>query len=242
MDILSITLIGTAVCALGTTLGAFIIVSLKKTNNILMAGIIGAAAGLMLSVVTFDLIPEAIEVGGLFLALLGTLIGIVFAIILDSSLSHFEIVKKYGKHIKTAILLILALSAHNFPEGLAIGVGFTKEIKFGIELAIVIAVHDIPEGAAVAAPLIQSNLKPWKILLLTGLTALPTAFGAFFGAVLGNISNMFTSICLGFASGTMLYIIVGELIPESKELFKGIFSTISTLIGIILGLLLVSYF
>ncbi|MCX7903798.1 MAG: ZIP family metal transporter [Caloramator sp.] len=242
MSILTITLIGTLVCAFGTTLGAFLIVILKKTNNILMSSIIGIAAGLMLSVVTFDLIPESIETGGLLLAVAGTIIGIVFAIILDYFLSFLNIIKKYGKHLKTALLLALALSAHNFPEGLAIGTGFIKGVNFGLKIAIVIAFHDIPEGAAVAAPLLQSSLKRWQILILTALTALPTAIGTYIGAVLGNISNVFVSLCLGFASGTMLYIVVGELIPESKELSKGILSTLSTLLGLLLGLLLVSFF
>lgn len=242
MSILTITLIGTLVCAFGTTLGAFLIVILKKTNNILMSSIIGIAAGLMLSVVTFDLIPESIETGGLLLAVAGTIIGIVFAIILDYFLSFLNIIKKYGKHLKTALLLALALSAHNFPEGLAIGTGFIKGVNFGLKIAIVIAFHDIPEGAAVAAPLLKSSLKRWQILILTALTALPTAIGTYIGAVLGNISNVFVSLCLGFASGTMLYIVVGELIPESKELSKGILSTLSTLLGLLLGLLLVSFF
>lgn len=242
MNILTITLIGTLVCAFGTTFGAFLIVILKKTNNILLSSIIGIAAGLMLSVVTFDLIPESIETGGLLLAVVGTIIGIAFAIILDYFLSYLNIIKKYGKHLKTALLLALALSAHNFPEGLAIGTGFIKGINFGLKIAIVIAFHDIPEGAAVAAPLLQSSLKRWQILILTALTALPTAIGTYVGAVLGNISNVFVSLCLGFASGTMLYIVVGELIPESKELSKGILSTLSTLLGLLLGLLLVSFF
>ncbi|WDU82586.1 ZIP family metal transporter [Caloramator sp. Dgby_cultured_2] len=74
-------------------------------------------------------------------------------------MSYLNIIKKYGKHLKTALLLALALSAHNFPEGLAIGTGFIKGINFGLKIAIVIAFHDIPEGAAVAAPLLQSSLK-----------------------------------------------------------------------------------
>lgn len=239
-NILLITLIGTLVCAVGTTLGAFIIVTIKRSNNIFMSSIIGIAAGLMLSVVTFDLIPEAIETGGLDTALIGTIIGIIFAVALDSILPHFEIVKRYGRHFKTALLLALGLAAHNFPEGLAIGTGFIGSISLGTKISLVIAFHDIPEGAAVAAPLINSSLKKWQILLITALTALPTAVGSFVGAVLGNLSQFFISLFLGFASGTMLYIVVGELIPESKELFKGLISTLSTLLGILIGLILVS--
>lgn len=237
-SIVYITLIATLVCGLGTSMGAVIATSFKKSNNVIMSSIMGIAGGLMLSIVTFDLIPEAILLGGINLTLVGVLIGVVFVSVLDIFLPHTKLLKKYGNHVKTALLLGLGLAAHNFPEGLAIGSGFMGGSALGLELAIVIGLHDIPEGAAVASPLMQTRVGRGKIILLTALTALPTSIGAYVGAVLGDISSTFITICMGFAGGTMLYIVCGELIPESKDLFKGIFSTISVIIGIVIGLLI----
>jgi zinc transporter, ZIP family len=239
-NIIFITLLGTLISGLGTALGGVIATGFRKTNNLLMSSIMGIAGGLMLAVVTFDLIPEAIHMGGLGLTLGGVFIGVLFVSLLDIFLPHTAMLKKHGKHIKTALLLAFGLAAHNFPEGLAIGSGFIGGQALGIKLAIVIGLHDIPEGAAVASPLMQSRLTRAKIILFTALTALPTAIGVYIGAVLGEISTTFITICLGFAGGTMLYIVCGELIPDSKELSKGIFSTISVIIGLILGLLIVA--
>jgi zinc transporter, ZIP family len=241
-SIAAVTIIGTLVCGIGTSLGAVLATGFRKSSNIVMSSIMSIAAGLMLSVVTFDLIPEAILMGGLYVTLLGILIGVVFVTTLDMFLPHTSIFKKHGKHIKTSLLLGIGLAAHNFPEGLAIGSGFMGGNSLGTELSLVIGLHDIPEGAAVAAPLMRSSMSRLKIILLTALTALPTAIGALIGGILGNLSKTFTTLCLGFAAGTMLYIVCGELIPESKDLFKGIFSTISTIIGIVLGLMITSMF
>lgn len=205
-----------------------------------MSAIMGIAGGLMLSVVTFDLIPEAIHISNFNTVLLGIIIGVIFISILDFLLPYSNFIKRYGNSIKIALLLALGLAAHNFPEGLAIGSGFKGSSILGFEIAFVIAMHDIPEGAAVAAPLLNSRLSRIKIILFTALTALPTALGAYIGACLGEISNNFIAVCLGFASGTMLYIVCGELIPESKENYKGIFSNISIIIGFLIGFLIIS--
>lgn len=238
--ILFITLISTMVCGFGTAIGALIATTFRKSSTVIVSSIMAIAGGLMLSVITFDLIPESMKLGGMFLTLIGIFIGVVFVTILDIFLPDTALFKKYGSHVKTALLLGIGLAAHNFPEGLAIGSGFMGGKTLGLELALVIGLHDIPEGAAVASPLMQTRLKRWKIILLTALTALPTSVGAFMGAVLGDISKTFISICISFAAGSMLYIVCGELIPQSKNLSKGVLSTLSVILGVILGLLIIS--
>jgi zinc transporter, ZIP family len=237
-NIIEITIIGTLVCSCGTSLGAVLATSFKKSNNIIMSSIIAIAGGLMLSIVTFDLIPEAILKGGLFVTLIGIGIGVLFVTIVDLILPKTVIFRKVGSNVKIGLILAIGLAAHNFPEGLAIGCGFANAASLGIELIIVIGLHDIPEGAAVAASFMSTRLTRMKIILLTALTALPTAIGAYVGAAVGEISSVFITICLGFAGGTMLYIVCGELIPQSKKLRSGVFSTLSIIIGVILGLLI----
>ncbi|MEF9953162.1 MAG: ZIP family metal transporter [Clostridium sp.] len=236
--ILIITLIAGGVSLFGTLLGGVIGTLFKGKNNVMISSIMSIAAGLMISVVTFDLIPEAIHMGGIDNALIGIFIGVVFVSLVDVLLPSTNFIKSRGSDIKTSILLAISLAAHNFPEGIAIGSSFAAGQSLGIGLCIVIGLHDIPEGATVAAPLLKSSMSRGKILLLTALTALPTAIGGLCGALVADVSRMFISISLGFAGGTMLYIVCGELIPESKNLFKGVFSTISVIIGIVLGLII----
>lgn len=236
--IIIITLIGTVVCGVGTTMGAVLTTGFKKSNNILMSLIIGVAGGLMLAIVTFDLIPEAMVKGGLFYTLVGIAFGVAFVTIIELIMPHTVLFNNIGKNAKTGLVLAIGLAAHNFPEGLAIGTGFIGATSLGIELAIVIGLHDVPEGAAVAATFMTTRLSRGKIIALTALTALPTAIGAFVGAIAGEISTVFITLCLGFAGGTMLYIVCGELIPQSRDLMKGVLSTISIVIGVILGLLI----
>lgn len=237
-NIIVITIIGTLVCGIGTTTGAILATSFKKSNTVIMSSIIAVAGGLMLSIVAFDLIPEAILKGGLGYTLMGIVIGVIFVTIIDVTLPHTVFFGKANNGLKTGLILAIGLAAHNFPEGLAIGSGFMGTVALGLELCIVIGVHDIPEGAAVAASFMTTRLSRFKIIILTAMTALPTAIGAYVGAVAGEISNVFITICLGFAGGTMLYIVCGELIPQSKSLSKGVSSTLAIIIGIIMGLML----
>lgn len=237
-NIIIITIIGTLVCGVGTTFGAVLATCFRKTNTLIMSIIISIAGGLMLSIVTFDLIPEAILKGGLNYTLIGIFIGILFVTIIDLILPHTVLYGRVDKRIKTGLILAIGLAAHNFPEGLAIGSGFVGTMSLGLELAIVIGLHDIPEGAAVAVSFMNTRLARIKIIGLTALTAVPTAIGAYVGAVAGEISSTFITICLGFAGGTMLYIVCGELIPQSKSLVKGVFSTLAILVGVVLGLVI----
>lgn len=141
--------------------------------------------------------------------------------------------------IKTGILVGIGLALHNFPEGLAIGSGFSASASLGLSLALVIAFHDIPEGISMAVPMKAGGFGIFKTLLITFLSGVPTAIGAYIGMEIGNISKIAVAACLAFAGGTMTYIISGDLIPESKKLYKGRLSSIFNIIGFILGIMAV---
>jgi len=106
-------------------------------------------------------------------------------------------------------------------------------------MSLIIAIHDIPEGIAVAAPLMASKVRIPKILFYVFITAFPTAIGTLFGTYIANISENVLGACLSFASGIMLYVVCGEMIPESSKLWEGVTSTIGTLSGVIVGLIMV---
>lgn len=97
-------------------------------------------------------------------------------------------------------------------------------------MAIAIALHDIPEGISISLPLKTGGFSKHKSILLTALSGITTGIGAFFGAIIGNISQNLIGISLAFAAGAMLYIISCEIIPESKKLYSGKFSSMGNII------------
>ena len=134
------------------------------------------------------------------------------------------------------MIILIGLTIHNFPEGLAIGAGFEASTVLGVSLAIAIAIHDVPEGISIAVPLKEGGSDKWKVIILTALSGITTGMGAFFGAIIGNISETLIAGALSLAAGAMLYIVSCELIPESKNMYKGRFTSLGNIIGILLGL------
>ncbi|MGE5472925.1 MAG: ZIP family metal transporter [Ignavibacteriales bacterium] len=238
--ILEITLIGLLSGIVGTGSGGLLAFLVKKESSRILGFILEFSAGLMLSVVCFDLLPEAFELGSVSLACWGVVIGTLMIIVLDDAVKRLNYVKKAVKDnnlLKTGILMAIGISLHNFPEGIAIGSGFEASIKLGLSIALVIAVHDIPEGMAVAVPLRAAGIKSSKVIFWTLLSGLPTAVGAFIGVLLGEISREIIAACLGFAGGAMIYIVCSELIPEAKRVHSGKLSSVGNMLGILAGIL-----
>lgn len=227
---------GTFISLIGTMIGAAIGVTIKKPSEKLLSTAIGFAGGLMLAVVVFELFPEAETKLDFISALIYCCLGILIVAIIDL-LSDFN---KYfsDTHLKVAFMAALGLMIHNLPEGVIMGCGFMAGSALGIKMSLIIAIHDIPEGIAVSAPLMVSRVNPKKILLYAFFTAFPTAIGTWIGAFVGSISTKLLGISLAFASGIMLYVVCGEMFPESTKLWNGILRTIGTLSGIIFGLII----
>jgi ZIP family zinc transporter len=230
-----IVIIGSVISLLGTMLGASLGVIVKNPSNKMLGTIIGFAGGLMLAVVVFDLIPEAIIKWSFGGTLLFCIMGIIIIAFIDTKIN----IDSISGHLKIAFMAALGLMIHNFPEGIIMGCGFAAGSTLGIKMSLIIAVHDIPEGIAVSAPLIASRMKISKILFYAFVTAFPTAIGTWVGAYIANISANILGACLSFASGIMLYVVCGEMIPESSKLWQGLSSTIGILTGLILGLTIV---
>lgn len=198
----------------------------------------------MISIVCFDLIPEALEISGISLILLGIIFGVICMIACDILVQKkFNNTEKKSTNsnslLKTGIIVSIGLALHNFPEGLAIGSGFGASLKLGYSLAIAILLHDIPEGVSMAVPMKNGGMKKVKVIFYVILSGITTGIGAFFGALVGTISQEIIAICLSFAAGAMLYIVSGELIPESNKLYKGRIASIGNILGFMLGILAV---
>lgn len=144
------TLIGLFFGTFGTTIGGIIGVAFKRTSNKFLSFILSFASGLMLAIICFDLIPEAMEISSIIHVILGILFGIIAMIFCD-----IIVQKKFNTSskrkidtnslLKTGIIVSIGLALHNFPEGLAIGSGFGASLTLGYSLAIAICLHDVPE-------------------------------------------------------------------------------------------------
>ena len=240
-EILSTTILGLFFGTMGTTIGGILGCTIKSKSNKFLSFILSFAAGLMMAVICFDLIPEALEISKLSQSIIGILLGIVIMIfcdfIVDKKISK-KVIKKEKEIslLKTGIIVSIGLAIHNIPEGLAIGSGFDASIKLGYSLAIAICFHDIPEGMSMAIPMKNGGMKIYKIMFYVILSGLATGIGTLIGVIIGKISEQIISLCLSFAAGAMLYIVSGELIPESNRLYKGRMSAIGNIIGMIIGI------
>ena len=241
-DLLKTTLLGLFFGTFGTTLGGIIGICVKNTSNKFLSFILSFASGLMMAIICFDLIPEAFEISNILNIFLGLIIGIVAMIFCDVIVEgKFKNNKRFTNDknslLKTGIIVSIGLAIHNFPEGLAIGSGFEASVKLGLSLAIAIALHDVPEGISMAVPMKNGGMKATKVIYYVILSGVTTGIGAFFGAIIGGISEGVIAICLSFAAGAMLYIVSGELIPESNKLYRGRMTAIGNILGFIIGMI-----
>ena len=240
-ELIKVTLIGLFFGTFGTTLGGIIGIAFKSTSKKFLSFILALASGLMMAIVCFDLIPEALEITNIPNTLLGIVLGILIMIFCNIIVDR-KLKRKSGKSstintmLKTGIIVSLGLAIHNFPEGLAIGSGMEASFKLGINLAIAICLHDIPEGISMAVPMKAGGISKTKIIIYIILSGITTGIGAFFGAVIGKISSAIIGICLSFAAGAMLYIVSGELTPEANNLYRGKMTALGNILGILLGI------
>ena len=141
------------------------------------------------------------------------------------------------------VVMASAIALHNVPEGMTIGASYASNDgaigNAALVLAILIGLHNIPEGMAVSVPLISGGMARWKSVLVTASTGIPTILGALLGYLLGEIGPMGLTLSLGFASGAMLYVVFGEILPQSYLMYHSKLPAFSAIAGILVGLLII---
>ena len=142
------------------------------------------------------------------------------------------------------VVMACAIALHNVPEGMTIGASYAagEEGVLGgaaLILAVLIGLHNIPEGMAVSVPLISGGMAKWKAVLITACTGIPTILGALLGYLLGEIGPLGLTMSLGFASGAMLYVVFGEILPQSILMYHSKLPAFSAIVGILAGILII---
>ena len=143
------------------------------------------------------------------------------------------------------LVMAAAIALHNVPEGMVIGASFARTVdqilsnRGGLIMALVIGLHNIPEGMAVAVPLISGGMSKWRSVGVTALSGSPTILGALLGFLIGAISPTALVISLSFASGAMLYVVFGELLPESILMWKSKLPAALAVLGMLVGMIII---
>jgi ZIP family zinc transporter len=143
---------------------------------------------------------------------------------------------------RSGLILLFAISLHKLPEGIAIGAAGTYNLTLGIIVAFTAILHCLPEGIAIGAPLICGGMSKKKAILLTALGGVPTIIGGAIGILIGNISDTFLALALTIAAGTMLYVVFGEIIPQSLSITKSRLTAYAAMVGILVGVIAIFVF
>ena len=200
----------------------------------------------MLAATSFSLIVPAVEQGGIVATSIGMVLGMVFIHLLDRFLPHLHFVsgpEGVSTNVKRIWLFILAITIHNFPEGLAVGVGFGGgDIHGGMVLAIAIGLQNMPEGLAVALPLLREGYSRKKAVGYATLTGLVEPVGGLLGITFVTIASALLAVGMGFAAGAMLFVISDEIIPETHRKGHERSATFGVMIGFLIMMILDNIF
>ncbi len=251
-------LAGATVNWLLTALGAGVVLVFRTVNRTLLDGMLGFAAGVMIAASYWSLLAPAIQmaqgtgVPAWIPAAVGFLVGGVFLWILDRILPHLhpglsaEEIEGIPTRWRRSVLLIMAVTLHNIPEGLAVGVAFgavaagipAATLAGAVALSIGIGIQNIPEGTAVAAPLRREGLSPWRSFWYGQLSGVVEPMAAVVGAVLVVAIRAVLPYALAFAAGAMIYVVVEELIPESQVNRHTHVATFGVMVGFVVMMIL----
>lgn len=227
------------VAGMGTGLGALGVFFVTALSSRLEDGLLSAAAGVMLAASFFSLLLPGIEYGehltgtawlAVLIVAVGLIMGALALYVLHQSLPHEHFISgpegPSPERIRRIWLFIFAIALHNFPEGMAVGVGFAGgNVGNGLALAAGIGLQNIPEGLAVAVSLLAIGYSRTQAFGLALLTGLVEPFGGLFGSSMVWLAQPLMPWTLGFAAGAMLFIISDEIIPETH---RGDYKTLAT--------------
>lgn len=228
---------------------------LRRDSGRAVSLMLSFAAGVMIAVVCFDLLRDAMEPKNvpeqsyLLVVMAGILAGygVIAALnaLIDRSSAANRRRQSRSGLLTAGVVMAAAIALHNVPEGMVIGASFAKSAgtellnRSGFVMAAVIGLHNVPEGMAVAVPLISGGMGKGRAVVITAVTGAPTILGALLGYSLGVIGPLALAMSLSFASGAMLYVVFGELLPEAFGLWRSRLPALAVIAGMMVGITIV---
>jgi len=254
---MNIIILSLLVGVVGMGLGGVITAIFGSRTDRMISIFLSLAAGVMTSIVLLELIPEAIEYSNIVITVIGLVLGALLVLLLNNIMDKISDASKtvsnvHGSYaeffhssemlanksmLRSGMIMLFAIALHNIPEGLALGAAGYHDYALGVTLAIMIGLHNIPEGMAIAAPLISGGMSKIKAITLLLITGATTVVGAVIGVLVGGISDLTLALSFSIAGGAMLYVVFGEILPQSIVTNKDRVPAIFALVGIIVGLL-----
>ena len=230
-----------------TALGASLVLFFKSIRQSVLDTMLGFAAGVMIAASVWGLINPAIDMsnGSVWPAVIGFLVGGAFLRVIDLLLPHVH--ESHGQIEKEGLktpwgkstLMFLAVTLHNFPEGLAVGVAFgalayggeAATLSAALALALGIGIQNLPEGAALSIPLRREGMSRWRSFFWGQFSGIVEPLGGVLGAALAMSAKPILPYTLAFAAGAMIYVVVEELIPEAQGGKHGHLATAGLMLG-----------
>ncbi len=241
-----------------TAAGAALVYLFKDFNQKVMDAMLGFAAGVMIAASFFSLIIPALEfaedfnpnISPIVPVALGFVAGGMFLLSLDKVIPHLHLFEENPEgpksEIRRSLLLVLAITLHNIPEGLAVGVAFgaaaatqnPELIVSAFALTLGIGIQNFPEGSAVSMPLYREGYSKNRSFFFGQLSAAVEPVGIILGIALINFVQVILPFALAFAAGAMIFVVIEELIPESQKNKNSDLATIFTIIGLAVMMIL----
>jgi len=234
------------VAGLATGVGALPVLFTTKVSDRLLDIMLGFSAGVMLAATSFSLIVPAIDMSGPWVVVFGLVLGALVLHLIDRFIPHFHPAlgaEGPPSKLSKVWLFVIAITIHNFPEGLAVGVSFgTGNVAAGLVVATAIGLQNMPEGLAVALPLLREGYSRRRSLWYGTLTGLVEPVGGLLGVALVSVFHPILPWALAFAAGAMLFVVSDEMIPESHRKGFEREATFGLIIGFVVMMLLDSLF
>jgi len=220
-EIILLGSVASLAAGLATGAGSLPVLFTTKVSDRLLDVMLGFSAGVMLAATSFSLIVPAIDLSGPWVAVLGVILGALVLHLIDRFVPHFHPalgVEGPSSKLSRVWLFIIAITIHNFPEGLAVGVSFgSGDVAAGLVVAMAIGLQNMPEGLAVALPLLREGYSKRRSLWYGTLSGLVEPIGGLLGVALVSVFYPILPWALAFAAGAMLFVVSDEMIPESHR-------------------------
>lgn len=239
-------LLGILLPLAGTMLGsAFVFFMKKDIPDRMQKALLGFASGVMVAASVWSLLIPSIDMASesVVPAVVGFMVGILFLLLIDELTPHLHLGSQKAEGPRSKLsrtaMLALAVTIHNLPEGMAVGVVFAGEeqgltITVAMAVAIGIAIQNIPEGAIISMPMHAEGNSRWRSFLIGSLSGVVEPLGSVAIILLASVLGTALPYLLAFAAGAMMYVVVEELIPETAQGRHTNLSTIGFALGFVL--------